>query len=65
MVAKNKKIAISNKQATRFNKAKASFLKIKEDLAPYSKKNHPTRSISSISDWKNTSDIISGLVKQE
>ena len=47
-------------QLKRFADAKKRLRKIQEELAPFTKKK-TRRRVSSISDWRSTSDVINGL----
>jgi hypothetical protein len=60
MKKNEKKQELSEEQIKRFTEAKKSFQELKDELAPFIKKK-ASRHISSIADWRNTSDIIYGL----
>lgn len=58
---KNKKnFELSEEQLKRFAEAEKNLQELKKELAPYIKKK-PSRHVSSIAEWRNTSDIIYGL----
>lgn len=60
MEKNNKKLEVSNEQLKRFNEAKKNLQELKKELTPFTKKK-ANRRVSSIAEWRNTSDIISGL----
>lgn len=51
---------LSEDQLKRFTEAKKNLQELKKELAPFTKKK-ASRHISSIAEWRNTSDIIHGL----
>jgi len=55
-----KKLELSEEQLKRFAEAKKNLQELKIELAPFTKKK-VIRHISSIAEWRNTSDIIYGL----
>lgn len=50
----------SEEQLKRFSEAKKSLRKMQKEIAPFTKKKKP-RHVSSIGEWRNTSDIIYDL----
>jgi len=60
MEKNKKKIEVSEEQLKRFTEAKKNLQELKKELAPFTKKKE-TRHVSSIAEWRNTSDIIYGL----
>ena len=60
MINNGKKPELSEEQIKRLIEAKKSFQELKNELAPFKKK-QASRHISSIAEWRNTSDIIYGL----
>jgi hypothetical protein len=55
-----KKLELSEEQLKRFAEAKKNLQQLKIELAPFTKKK-AIQHISSIAEWRNTSDIILGL----